>query len=134
MWTGKQSIRRIDEKDYDKVYTEFRKLQGKIIPFSVYSVRDPEAMQLANQILSLVRDAGLTTENDSLPDRGPVVVDYPSPSTRGLVIFARDNPDARSSALAIRDAFNHASIRLPIQIQLKNNDESNKLLLLVGYR
>src|ERR1700680_4424159 len=98
----KQTVhRRIDDKDYDKVYAEFRKLQGKIIPFSVYSVRDPEAMQLANQILSLVRDAGLRIENDNLQDRGPVVVDYPSPSTRGLVMFARDSHDARSSAFAI---------------------------------
>jgi hypothetical protein len=108
--------RRIDDKDYDKVYAEFRKLQGRIIPFSVYSVRDPEAMQLANQILSLVRDAGLTTENDSLPDRGPVVVDYPSPSTRGLVMFAHDSHNARLSAFAIRDAFHQANI--PVHIQL----------------
>jgi hypothetical protein len=124
--------RRIDDKEYDKVYAEFRKLQGKIIPFSVYSVRDPEAMQLANQILSLVRDSGLTTENDSLSDRGPVVVDYPSPSARGLIMFARDNHNARSSAFAIRDAFNQASIR--VQIQLDNNNNNDQLLLLVGYR
>jgi hypothetical protein len=89
-------------------------------------------MQLANQILSLVRDAGLRIENDNLPDRGPVVVDYPSPSTRGLVMFARDSHDARSSAFTIRDAFHQASI--PVYIQLTNDSKDDALLLLVGYR
>lgn len=128
--------RHVNSKTYDKSFSDIEQL-AKITPkFPILSVRSREAVQFASEIIKKLEDAGfdivkITPKSSYFFPDMPEVLDTPTAVSPGVIVFCKDNYEARRGATSLQKALSDIGVKSTTSTKIPDDSEFG-LMVIVG--